>query len=122
MKISKKNIFIQIENPDEKKPAYFDLMTYIEKSVSKDPSSEIIQENDGKIMIETDSSRVVFDSLKIKTTYLENFLHKITYTIYLSSDFSVMRYVKNCGEFLLNQNFPNDQIFVYDISFDLTIN
>lgn len=97
-------------------------MTYLEKSVSKDPSSEVIQENDGKIMIETDSSKVVFDSLKIKTTYLENFLHKITYTIYLSTDFNVMRYVKNCGEFLLNQKFPDDEIFVYTLDFDLTIN
>ena len=53
---------------------------------------------------------------------MDNFLHKITYTIYLSTDFNVMRYVKNCGEFLLNQSFPDDEIFVYTLSFDLTIN
>lgn len=122
MKISKKNIFLEIVNEDEKNPAYFDLMTYLEKSVSKDPSSEIVQENDGKVMIETDTNKIKFDSLKIKSNYADNFFHRITYTVYLSSEFKVMRYVKSCGEFMVDQMFPDDEIFVYQLDFDLNIN
>lgn len=122
LKIQKKNIFIEIENSDEKLPAYFDLMTYLEKKVSNDPSSEVVQENEGKVLVETDSSKVVFDSLKVTTNYEDLFLHKITYTVYLTSSLSVMRYVKNCGEFLVDQNFPNDEIFVNSLSFDLSLN
>lgn len=55
LKINKRNIFLEVENLSDKKPAYFDLLSYLEKSVSKDPSSEVVQEGDGKVMFETDS-------------------------------------------------------------------
>lgn len=53
-------------------------------------------------MFETDSSKIVFDSLKIKSNYEKNFIHKITYTVYLSPNYKVMKYTKNCGEFMLD--------------------
>lgn len=65
LKMTKRNIFIELKNESSTNDAYFDLMPYLEKSVSKDPSSEIAQLDDGKVLFETDSKRIMFKGLQI---------------------------------------------------------
>ena len=93
---------IKIKNENKKVPAFFDMSAYIERDMTTSPYSEVTQLEDGRVIYETESKKIKFKALEIKSNYGENFLHKVIYRLYLTANFKAMRYAKNCGEFMLD--------------------
>ena len=58
--------------------------------------------------------------LNIKSTYSENFRHRITYTAYLSDDINVLKFAKNCGNYKINHAFKDYHLktFTKVVEFD----
>ena len=71
--------------------------------MQKNPYSEVSQLNDGRVTYATDTNKVSFKGLKIQSHYDENYFHKITYRLYLTTSLDTMRYVKNCGEYMFEE-------------------
>lgn len=47
----------------------------------------------------------------IKNFNDDSYDHKITYTVYLSPEFKVMRYSKNCGRHMIDKAWSNPELF-----------
>ena len=53
----------------------------------------------------TDTKEISFKALNIKNFKSNDFIHEITYNLYLAEDFKVMRFLKNCDDFLIEKAF-----------------
>ena len=104
LKINHSRVFLKIKNKG-KTGAVFDMDVYNRRNLDSDPFSEVSLKNEGKVIFDTDSNTVSFDKLQIKSNYSEKFYHSVHYIVYLSESFEIMRYAKNCGNFMLKQNF-----------------
>ena len=102
LKITHPRVFLKIKNKG-KTDAVFDMDVYNRRNMQTDPYSEVALKNEGKVIFDTDTNSVSFDKLEIKSNYSEKFYHSIEYIVYLSEDFEVMRYAKNCGNFMLKK-------------------
>lgn len=119
-KVEKEKVFMEVTNKSEKDNAIFSLLAYQEKDMKTNPYSEVSLLNDGKVNFETDQNRISFQALQIKSKYESSYFHNITYRLYLSQDFDAMRYVKNCGEYLFEDQFPDSDLVVSDLTMKLS--
>ena len=109
LKLTKNKVFFKLENKT-KTDAIFDLSAYNERDLTKDQYSEVKLKNQGKVSIDTEAKEVRFDELDITSNYDKHFFHKISYKIYLTTNFKAMRYAKNCGKYLIEKTFKKKDI------------
>lgn len=82
---------------------------YNEQDLNDNPYSDLRQAEDGRVKIHTDKNSLNFEPLKIKNYKNDDFIHKVTYRAYLSPDFKIMRFLKNCNEHLIDKVFVTPQ-------------
>lgn len=61
--MNKERVFMKVINQSDKKPAYFDMMGYVEKNMETSPYSEVNLRNNGIVKFDTDHYTVSFDAL-----------------------------------------------------------
>ena len=113
-KLDGKNAFFKITN---EKGIYssFVINVFGEKDMDNNPYYELANEGSGKVSVDTEHQVVKFQSVSINQFVNPDFFHEITYTVFLSLQVEVMRYVKNCGSEKIKRAFkkPNFFKFVY---------
>ena len=109
LKLTKNKIFFKLKNKQEV-DAIFNLSAYNERDLTKDSYTEIKLKNKGKVSIDTESKNIQFDELDITSNYDKHFFHRITYQVYITTNFKQMRYAKNCGKYLIEKNFKDDDL------------
>ena len=112
VKLKQKRAFIKVEN-SKKNFTTFTLNVFNERDMDLNPYSEVSQEGEGRVDIETDSHTLRVKPLKLQQSVGKDFINQITYTAYLSPDINVMRYAKNCGRYLLGQAFDSPDLRVF---------
>ncbi len=72
-----------------------------------------------KIRIMTDSNRVIFDAIRVDKP-VDSFRHYVVYTVYISEDQELVKYLKHCGANLLHAGFNNPKFkkFTKNFSYD----
>lgn len=114
LKLEHERLFVKVQNSKRVDLSLFNISIFNEKNLDNNPYSEISQGNLGKVSIETDTGSISFEPLKIKSTYSENFNHKIIYTVYLSENLKQMKYAKNCGKYMSQKAFPDANILKFE--------
>lgn len=116
VKLQNNRLFIKVENQKDSFTA-FNLNVFSERDMDMNPYTEITQEGDGKVDIETDTNLVRVKPLKLKTSIGAEFTNKIKYSVYLSTSLKNMRYAKNCGRHMMHKAFKHPDIreFVYKV-------
>ena len=107
-KLNKTRVFVRVKNEKAARSIYL-VNLFNERDLDNNPYTEVSQGAGGKVDIETDTNSLRFAPLKMKSNYKGNFVHRLTYTAYLSDAFKVMRFAKNCGRFMLNQAFEDKE-------------
>lgn len=113
IKVENKRLILEITNSNTDL-SIFEMVVYNEKDLEINPISEIIQGDGGKIGVETDNHVLKVHPVKIKSQGSNDFRYRVTYIAYLTEDFKVMRYAKNCGRYKINQAFSNYHLKVFD--------
>jgi hypothetical protein len=109
VKLEHQKMFIKVENQKGSFTA-FTLNAFSERDMDLNPYSEITQEGDGKVDVETDSHKVRVKPLKLLSSLGAEFTNKITYSMYLSPRLKVMRYAKNCGKHMIHKAFKDPDV------------
>lgn len=119
IKLEKKRVFLKVVNQNTDLSIYEMSVTH-EKDIASNPYSEITQGNGGKVSVETDNNVLRMQPINIKSTYSDNFKHRVTYTAYLSNDIKVMTFAKNCGSYKIEHAFPEHHLktFTKVVEFD----
>jgi len=113
LKVNSTKVFLKVAGA--KPPlAIYEITVMNEKDLDVNPYSEITQGEAGKVSIETDNHVLRFAPIKIKSTYSNQFTHRVTYTAFLSDDFQVMRFGRNCGHFMLSEAFENPHLVSFE--------
>jgi hypothetical protein len=112
VKLKQKRAFIKVEN-HKKNFTTFTLNVFNERDMDLNPYTEVSQEGEGKVDIETDSHTLRVKPIKLQQSIGKDFIHQITYYAYLSPDIKVMRYAKNCGKYLISQAFDSPDLKVF---------
>ena len=119
VKLEKKRIFIKVENAKGNTSA-FTLNAFSERDMDVNPYSEITQEGDGKVDVETDSKTIRVKPLKLLSSLGAGFTNKIKYHMYLSPSINTMRYAKNCGGHLIHKAIKNPDLKVFTFEVEKT--
>jgi hypothetical protein len=116
VKLEHKRLFIKVENQKSSFTA-FTLNAFSERDMDLNPYSEITQEGDGKVDVETDTRSIRVKPLKLKSSLGAEFTNKIKYSVYLSSKLKHMRYAKNCGKHMIHKAFDDTDIkeFTFEV-------
>lgn len=112
---SSNKLFLTVENSQESFSAY-QITFYTEDTGDGAQYNEISQGNAGKVSVEIESGVVSIAPIKIKSTFSNNFSHRVNYTVYLSDEYRVMRYAKTCGNFMLSNAFADIEPHVLSFS------
>ena len=112
VKLENKRAFLKVTNQSPDFSVY-EMSVTQEKDIENNPYSEIAQGNGGKVSVETDNSVLRMHPVSIKSTYSENFKHRVTYTAYLSDDTEVLKYAKNCGDYKIEHAFPEYHLSIF---------
>ena len=111
-KVNSTRVFLKLEN-ERATPAIFQIGLLNEKDMDVNPYSEITHGDGGKVSIETDNHLLRFEPINIRSTYSNQFVHRITYTAYLSDDFQVMRFGRNCANFMIEEAFKEPHLKIF---------
>jgi hypothetical protein len=112
VKLEHQKVFMKVENEKGDLSAYT-LNAFSEKDMDENPYTEITQEGDGKVDVETDNHRVRVEPLRLKSNKATEFTNKITYYLYLSSNMKIMRYAKNCGKHMIHKAFEDSDLLEF---------
>jgi hypothetical protein len=110
--------FVRITNKEDEQ-GVFQIGMFTEKEVQENPYSEMAQGGGGKVEIDAEHHLFKVSSVKLKPVDLENFRHKLTYTLYLAGDLTTMRYAKKCGDFNLHQTLETAFLKTTSISINM---
>ena len=117
VKLEHEKIFIKVENLKGNFTSYT-LNAFSERDMDLNPYSEITQEGDGKVDVETDSHTVRVKPLKLQSSIGKEFTNKIKYSVFLSTSLKVMRYAKNCGKNMIHKAFKKPDIKEFSVSLE----
>ena len=119
IKLNHQKLFIKVENQKGSFTA-FTLNAFSERDMDLNPYSEITQEGDGKVEVETDSHLVRVKPLKLLSSLGAEYTNKITYSMYLSPKLKVMRYAKNCGKHMIHKAFKDPDVKEFTFKIETT--
>lgn len=117
VKMDSKKAFLKVENIGTDNSIY-EMSLFSESDLDSNPYGEVAQGRGGKVDLETDNGVIRFHPAEIRAKYMEGFLHKINYKVYMTDSFKLMRYLKNCGKHMLNRAFTDPHV----LSFSKVVN
>lgn len=112
LSLEHERVFLRVTNKKEELSIY-EISLFNERDLDNNPYSEVAQGDGGKVEIETDNNVIHFHPISLRSTYSKNFYHSVNYTVFLSDNFKTMRYVKNCGGYMLNHAFDNAHVLSF---------
>lgn len=118
IKMEHDKVFLKVSNKKEELSIY-EISVFNERDLDNNPYSEIAQGNKGKVEVDTEAGKVDFSPVSIRSTYNKDFFHRVNYTVYMTDNMKVMRYAKNCGNFMIDHAFKDyhlmsfSKVFVY---------
>jgi hypothetical protein len=112
VKLKQKRAFIKVENRKTNFTT-FTLNVFNERDMDTNPYSEMVQEGQGEVSIETDTHTLRVRPMRLNNSIGADFVNQITYVAYLSPNLDVMRYAKNCGKYLIGQAFEDPELHVF---------
>ena len=98
MRLKSKNAFFKIESSDLKRVVYT-LHAFNEEEMDKNPYFDI--------------GNVVIDSVVLSKFFEDEFRHRITYKMYLSTEEKVTRYAKNCDRQMMTRIFDKPDLLMF---------
>ena len=125
IKLDHQKAFLKVANKVSG-PSIYEISVYGEKDTTTNPFTEVSEGNGGRVDFETDSNLIHFQPIKISTTYSQDFFHGVNYTVFITDDPHKLRYIKNCGSFMIDQVFDNphvhtfSKVSIYENSVDYT--
>lgn len=112
LKTKTKNTFLSITNKGGKN--IYKIIIYNQSSMDDNPYNEFEGGNKGKVEINTQKNKVNFKGIEIQKIGTSNFIHKIIYRVYLSPNFKVMKFLKNCGSHRIEKAFDKADFSVFE--------
>lgn len=110
------NIFIDVSNKNSNQ-SIFKISAYNEQDLNDNPYQEVLAQSEGMVKVDTSSSQITFEPIYLRNFNDDSYDHKVTYFLYLSTQFKVMRYAKNCGKHLIEKAFNNPELITNKITF-----
>lgn len=104
IKPSSERVFFSVANAHSDF-SVFHVSFFTEDNVETSPYSEVIQGNLGKVSVELESGLLVMSPIRVKSSFAREFTHIANYTVYLSSEYQVTSYAKNCGRYMIGRVF-----------------
>ena len=106
VKLEKHKAFIKVEN-EQSDLSVYELGVFNEVDLDKNPYSEVVQGNGGRVNVETDNNRVSFHPVELRVGFKEGFQHRVEYKLYLTDTYKIMKFLKNCDKHLLDKAFSD---------------
>ena len=112
IKMEHERVFLKVTNKKEELSIY-EISVFNERDLDYNPYSELAQGNKGKVDVETETGLVSFHPVTIRSTFSKEFYHRVNYTVFLTDNFRVMRYAKNCGNFMIEHAHKDPHLISY---------
>lgn len=106
MRLEHERFFLRVANKNEELSIY-EISVFNERDIENNAYSEISSGDGGRVSVDTERGFVLFQPIGLSSNYGNQFYHQVNYTVFLTDDFKVMRYAKNCGQFMINQAFAS---------------
>ena len=119
VKVDKKRVFIKVENKKGNFTSFI-INVFNEKDMDNNPFTDIVQQGEGRVEVETENQRIRFKPINLNKSLGKEFINEVTYSVFLSPSMKVMRYGKNCGRFGIEKAFkkPDLRMFSHVIKVD----
>ena len=106
IKLKKQKAFIKVKN-NQTDLSIFEFSAFNEVDLDKNPFSEVVQGEGGKIRVLTENNSISFQPVKLQVGYQSGFVHRVEYKLFLSTTYRAMKFVKNCNLYLLEKALPD---------------
>lgn len=110
------NVYIDVSNKNSDQSIY-KISAYNEQDLNDNPYQEVLAQSAGTVKVDTSESQISFDPIYMRNFTDDSYDHKVTYFLYLSPQFKVMRYSKNCGKHLITKAFSNPELISNKVQF-----
>lgn len=112
MRLNTKNAFFKIENLDAKRVVYT-TNAFNEEEKDMNPYFEIGNDDIGQVSIESENGRVVTGFVALGKFFEDEFRHRITFKMYLSTEEKTTLFVKNCDPQMITRIFDKPDLLMF---------